>query len=710
MSELIIVEGQDCLNYISKDIGFIDTNYGTSYENLQNQNYAEYQGMDFIKHGQTFGHTFGGSYKAFCNVIKWSNDKTKRIIGVIDKKYDDGGLCVKVYTNGQPFNLSTHKHYRQTVDLYAKIMYQNGGPVAGNWEKVDDDFNFYPAYTNTSPSDTNNYGCVYCEPTGTLPYVSFDDSLDYNPSEAIDTSELHISYEPTVQFDDGYTWEEGHTVTLENPLIFGRGVENVFNFQIVPWNSENPIKYLAGDLYGAMCDFTRNFYSVMPNVFTDIDDMNYFEFSYGSLVGSYNLAGIPFNIILTENKQFALDYINNGTLPPDAILYPLDWENLPKYDENIPTGDEPEDYPEDDDPDDDIRDFDDTPPETPSFTINQLTNYNWYWLDVSQWSDFISWFWNDIGDFHDFDDIIAKIEGLYNNVASAVIMCRYFPVEYEWITNKSIQNAPTENIKLGMIEKAGAVTVIDQEYPLRVQDIGHVTIDSKYNSFMDMSPYSQLSLYLPWHGFIDLDINLVSGHDLYVKALYDYLSGTIQYYIYYDNKVLVNTVLCKMAMDIPITLQTKNDRDSAIFSNVSSTVGGLVGAGAGVLSGNPIGMVMGISQGVGALSGSNTSAPMRLMGNVGESGAYLGFQQCFVVIRRPTIQPSDGNNQTSIKKGLATWKHNVGRLCGYGYTLSSLKGKGFTVCHTPRIDFKKSVPLQQEIDEIYNYLSKGVIL
>jgi hypothetical protein len=283
-------------------------------------------------------------------------------------------------------------------------------------------------------------------------------------------------------------------------------------------------------------------------------------------------------------------------------------------------------------------------------------------------------------------------------------MCRYFPVDISWIGGLGTRS----NIKLGMIEKEGAVDTISQINALHAVDIGHIHIGAKYKSFMDMSPYSQLSLYLPWHGFIDLDMNLFNGHDVYVKALYDYLSGTIQYYIYYDNELLVNTILCKMAMDIPITLQTKNDRDSAIFNNVSSTIGGLVGAGAGIISGNPIGMALGVTQGVGAFNSANASAPMRLMGNVGESGAYIGCQNCFVVVRRPTIQPSDGNSSTM--KGLSTWKKNVGMLCGYGYTLSDLSGQGFTVCHSPRIDFKSTTPLQTEVDEIYSYLEKGVIL
>lgn len=698
MSDLIIVQGSDCLNYIDTDIGFCDTNKGIGYDELEQQLFSGYTMT--IKDGAIGTLGFGGSFYAYCHIIKWANNKNKRIVGVLRKQYDDGGLWVDVYSEPQIFE--NFKQWRQVTENYTFLPFYNND---GHYDRDVSNFNFYPAYTRDHISGQDQYGCVEY-PSEVLPdgIIPFDEVIDYSPNSRIDESTYNFGLEPTITFNEGNT---SHNITKTEPLIFGHGREDVYNFSMVYWNRGNPLNYCAGDLYSAICDFTRELYASVPASFTNIQQLADYEKDMGVLVGSYNLAGIPFNLIITESKEMAMNYLDNGVLPSDAFLYPLDWNNLPQYDGGTPTSDVPEDLPDDDIPDDIDRDFDPNLPEDVSFTVNQLTNYNWYWLTVPEWSEFIRWFWQDIGDFNDFDDLIAKVKGLYNDVASAVIMCRYYPVDYEWITGISLQNAPTDKLRLGMIEKAsGTFTTISQEHSLHAVDIGHIKIDNKYNSFMDMSPYSQLSLYLPWHGFIDLDINLFSGHELWIKALYDYLSGTIQYYVYYDNEVLVNTILCKMAMDIPITLQTKNDRDSAIFSNVSSTIGGLVGAGAGIVSGNPIGMTLGITQGIGALNSGNNSAPMRFMGNVGETGGYVAPQYCYIVVRRPTIQPSDAD------KTLTTWKRNVGKLCGYGYKLSNLADKncGFTVCDSPRIEFKNSTPLQSEVEEIYTYLSEGVIL
>lgn len=716
MSDLIKVEGQACLEYIDKPVGFGSHDYIV----FGNMPFSSYYGHGFfdVNNPQVVGNeNYHNMYYSGTviptTLMKWRHDANKRKVGLVLDYSPDGGLEVAILGNETMANSSVNGNidvYASYIKLYGDYRYDTPATPLGEYTLETPRQGGYPRY----PSDTGTGGSGFIgtgvsDPDSAIP---FDDAIDFTPN-----ADGFISKQPF-----GCIWKfdgldtTGTTYTLTNDknhtMVFGKIIDLLGNpYFYYKECMENPLNFIAGNLYNALGIFNFDCEGAMPQRIPygmDFDTLK-FPVKWVELTRT-NLTALPFNLILTNSPAYAKNYLDNGTLPPDAFLYPLDWDNLPRYDEPVPTSDTPDDYPNDNDPDDDERDFDPTPNETPSYTVNQLTNYNWYWLTVAQWSAFISWFWNDIGNYTDFDDIIAKVKGLYNDVASAVIMCRYYPVDVSWIGGVGTPS----NIKLGMIEKAGAVDTISQTNALRSVDIGHVHIGQKYKSFMDMSPYSQLSLYLPWHGFIDLDMNLFNGHDVYVKALYDYLSGTIQYYVFYDNEVLVNTILCKMAMDIPITLQTKNDRDSAIFNNVSSTIGGLVGAGAGILSGNPLGMTLGVTQGVSAFNSANASAPMRLMGNVGESGAYIGCQNCFVVVRRPTIQPSDGKKSdtevaTSIDR-LTTWKKNVGMLCGYGYTLSSLSGKGFTVCHSPRINFTNTAPLQSEVDEIYNYLEKGVIL
>lgn len=699
---MLMVTGADCLEYIDRPIGFGDVR-------------GYYSNQSLIDAEKSFGIHIGKlrtddalTTTQFRNLLlrQVEHDISKRIVGYVTNRYEDGGLRVVLLGN-ETLNVARghYKTINMTIGFGAMIQYRSDF-MSEEYEKQSSEYVFYPQYTGGVGNVVNGAWCyVVQEDVGVIP---FDDTLDFMPELQNDDFVNFGSFKYRGNDFEGTRTSFDITNNENNTLTYGENVI-IGGYRLAGTLIENPLYFISGDLYNYCYGQSLEFFTLCPNKLdvSAFDPVNPYQADFAPDILSFNGTCIPYNIVLTENKQFALEYLENGTVPPDAFLYPLDWNNLPTYIDNIPTGDEPEDYPDDNLPDDDETDLDPNLPETVSYTINQLTNYNWYWLSVPEWSEFIRWFWNDIGDFNDFDDIIAKVKGLYNDVASAVIMCRFYPVDYEWITGIDISQAPTDKIRLGMIEKAnGIYTTISQEHSLTARDIGHIHIGRKYKSFLDMSPYSQLSVYLPFHGFLDLDNDLFVGHDLYVKALYDYLSGTIQYYLYWDNNTLVNTVVCKMAMDIPITLQTKNDRDSTIFSNVSSTVGGLIGAGVGLASGNPVGIALGATQGVSAINGGTNSAPLRVMGNVGESGAYVAPQDCYLIVRRPTIQPSDVDKNGN--KSLKTWKHNVGMVCGYGYTLNDLSG--FTMCHTPRIDFKNSVPLQKEVDEIYEYLQEGVIL
>lgn len=685
------VTGQDCLSYVDKPLGFADTR--SSYDDPANI----YRNCGFYLAKASDGGV-GGHANWVQQLAMFEHDSTKRIVGYVTNHYKDGGMRVVILGN-ETIHLSES-------DLYAFHMSLSfNGWMKYDWsvqdqKEIKSDYVFPPVWDGVATMG-------YCRASGVQngkrpsAHITFDEAIDY-PSVLY----KNASYNTYPNFKyRGNDWRTLHDVQItnnvNNTVTFG---ENVFTsssgFTINRELIGNPIQLLGGDFYGLTQQKSSEFYALCPGSMTPSDYNNFFLYS-GEVVTEFNGCCTPFNLLLTENLNYANSYLDSGAIPPDAYLYPLDWNNLPKYDHTPTPDDDPGDNPNNNDPGDNSRIITPNLPQPPYTLPSALSNYNWYWLTIGDFASFINWFWNDIGDYNDFDDIIAKVKGLYNDVASAILMCRFFPVDVSWIGGVGARSP----INVGMIQ-TGTLTVdtINSTTIPTIQDIGDITIPNKYNSFCDLPPYSQLSLYLPYYGFVDLDLDILSGHKLYVKGLYDYLSGTIQYFLYCDNQFLINSFLAKMAVDIPLTLQTKNDRDSAVFQNVVSTIGGLVGAGLGIASGNPIGMVMGIQQGANALTGSGMSAPLNVRGSVGEQGAFYSPPKCAIILRRPTIQASDKGNT------LNTWKKNIGQLCGYGYTLSSLVGSGFTVCYQPRITFTNTSPYQEEIDEIYDYLTEGVIL
>lgn len=68
-----------------------------------------------------------------------------------------------------------------------------------------------------------------------------------------------------------------------------------------------------------------------------------------------------------------------------------------------------------------------------------------------------------------------------------------------------------------------------------VVDCGSVEIPEQYQSLLDYSPFSRLTIYLPFVGFQELDDKLVVGHTLKVQYTVDVLSGRCLAQLFVDS-------------------------------------------------------------------------------------------------------------------------------------------------------------------------------
>lgn len=475
---------------------------------------------------------------------------------------------------------------------------------------------------------------------------------------------------------------------------------------------KSPYNLLSGDMYayaedinGTLVSLVNRFPYSEAEVRQWIDPIGDGETSqtYASTTGQT----IPVNLILTRSEAQALAYLQNGTLPSDAFMFPLDWENIPQRTPENTTPDEGGDDPNNNESNPSGIEGNPTVDADPETTSSKLQTNNVYWLQVGQLQAFITWFWTQAGEIIELGDLWDRVRGLYDDLGSAVINVRFFPVNKSYIGGTTSVNS----IILGMVEYSMVCEALNKANPIKIT-LGTQAVPAKYNSFADYSPYTELQLYLPFHGWQALDVDIFMGNSVRVKAIYDYMSGTCQYLIYVVSngiEYLVNTCIVKLAVDIPITLQSKNDRDSSIFSNVANAMGNLIGAGASIATMNPIGLVM--STGALGTSGAS-SAPMKMLGTQGENGAFFAPNKCALYLKRPSY------NRPNL------YKSRVGFPCNKGVHLGVNKSgdgveiaKGFTTVYNPTITFKgnavgnkKMLPYESEVQEIYDYLEKGVIL
>lgn len=710
-----IVTGSACLNYVDNAIGFV------SFSDGQMSTVDSFRlGLDRLDDFHVTGEFAGqivrpSDYQSYIQYLSRREylkfNHSDRVCGLILGENDDGSYKIAVL-GSESINPNT---------LQRNFVIVNVSAYPTNVTE-DDKYNFADLVTyGGSPSEGVTTGTV----TDQQGSVSVDRAMDFKlnlydyTGNTIYADTFYTSGKYRGNVMSGYDNELVLTSNKNNTLVLGIPVsEMIAN---MPFNTQCYVY----DTYNTFFDaWEGDLYTLMQTVYSDIRLQSSIKpavvISEGNVLNLYTrpqlgtsgkIAGYegkthafnftPFNLILTRNESQALAYLANGTLPSDAFLYPLDWQNLPRTDGTPSSDEEDPDYkpPSGEDGDSGI---DGTPTRDadPQITSNMLTNNNLYWLQAGQLESFITWFWQNAGEIIELDDLWDRIKGLYNDLASAIINIRYFPVDPYYIGGVS----DTTNIVLSSIEMPISGIKKLNKTKLRKRTLGEISIPNKYNAFTDYSPYTSLMLYLPFHGWIDLDIDIFTGNKLQVRCVYDHISGTIQYGVYVISKnkeFLLNTVIAKMAVDIPITLQSKNDRDSAIFNNVTNAFGNLLGAGASAVSGNPIGLVMSTA---GVASSGTQSAPLKVNGTVGETGAFFMPNKCAVYIKRPSYNRPKN------------YGARVGFPSNKGGKLSEFSG--FTTVYNPQITFSGNTnadnvtikPLQSEIDEIYTALEKGVIL
>lgn len=706
---VISAELQPNFQLITNSQGSYDTFYDNSVNVTLRQNNPMAGG----------DHTAEIARLSSVNISRYENDNNRKI-GVITGVLDDGSFTVTILGNGQ-IKRSTKKY--TATQLAIRNLYHL------KYINVSHDY-FVDVSEQTTVWGTDHYNLVYKENrlSARFPYgrgnfapVSSAEATLFEPVWQTPTTgfALETFLNQFAKLGNDTVSNSMSDIQLTNNMNTSLKIGDPFTqYYFYPSNSDyllNGYKNIGGDLYSFLSDACVDYDAFASTLHFHSDDGS-FPTLYPQLVteeqGTYCAHWIPFNLILTRDEGQARHYLETGELPSDAFIYPYDVDDIPTNDSGEDPGDvadDPEDPGDGDTPDEDGTPDDNCQPmptDVPDSTPQSLTNNNLYWLSTLGLKNFIDWFWTDATDVASVGDLWDKIRGLYENLSQAIISVRYMPVKIEWIGGAGSENA----IIVGMIEKTQPVSTI-QKTVAPIRQIGYIDVQAIANgSWINYTPYSSISLYLPFHGMVQLDNDFIMKHKLFVEVVYDIMSGTIQYFIHRDsyNGSLVYSTICKMSVEIPISLQTKTERDTAVMQNVSSLTAGLIGAGASAVTGSPIGVTMGLT----SLAGFQpSSAGIHVLGNVGESGSFYAPKQCALYIKRPSY------NRPNI------YKSRVGYPANQTKKLSSCSG--FTTCYKPRISFSGNhisggsgqsaydvtiKPTKHEIELIYEYLEKGVIL
>lgn len=256
-------------------------------------------------------------------------------------------------------------------------------------------------------------------------------------------------------------------------------------------------------------------------------------------------------------------------------------------------------------------------------------------------------------------------------------------------------------------------------------DCGTVDIDPFYNDFRDYAPYTQLELYLPLCGNVDLDPAYFMGHSVSITYYYDYNTMSCSACIYRDGITLYKVINGSIGAEIPLTSMRMGDYQNAIHAleqaqkqNEIRMASAMVSMGisaAGLLAapatgGTSLGLtalgLSGVKSGietVNAVEDINYNiehkqpAPTQTGASEAQNAFCVGSMYPYLFIKRAKmLEDFDGE----------IYGHTVGYACNVNAHIGDMSG--YTVA--TNIDTSGINATVDEINAIKQAFSKGVYL
>lgn len=263
----------------------------------------------------------------------------------------------------------------------------------------------------------------------------------------------------------------------------------------------------------------------------------------------------------------------------------------------------------------------------------------------------------------------------------------------------------TAPVKVGNLSTGLTFPVVANQY-IEV-DCGSVEVSEYWGAYMDYSPYTKVSIFLPFIGTLPIDDDEVMSRTVTVKYHVDLMSGACVAYVLVHGGGL-NSVLYQysgqLSSTVPITSDSYEsiirgaiDIATTLSSGTAKTASSVVG---GLGSGHPIsGALNGVStmaQTLGSTANSVMSMKpdIRHSGTVSGSSAIMSMRKPYLIIERPRpCIPTSQNSYT-----------------GYPAYITSQLGSltGMTVVDVIHLD--NVIATEEELNMIESLLKGGVIL
>lgn len=288
---------------------------------------------------------------------------------------------------------------------------------------------------------------------------------------------------------------------------------------------------------------------------------------------------------------------------------------------------------------------------------------------------------------------------LFADPREAIINARLYPFDMTYFTSSG---GAGENVTFAGGFDSGIRGFKIKDTTFSPVLLGYTSIPRVFNNFMDFEPYRKMSLYLPYYGYVDLNMVEIVGLDIYIYGVPDFTTGEFTYFISRSarplegvEKILLNSYTCKMSADISINFTNFNEN---LINFSTQIIGSAVTSGIALASKSKLGLAVVAGQAGNIITSLPDTMGQRLEKHTASSNTSFLYQPHEIHILEEHISPVEYPTKYS---------NIFGKPCYKTYRLYDLKG--FTQVENCQLKGFENAVLE-EINEIENLLKNGIII
>lgn len=244
------------------------------------------------------------------------------------------------------------------------------------------------------------------------------------------------------------------------------------------------------------------------------------------------------------------------------------------------------------------------------------------------------------------EDFITNFLKTINNPMDGIISLLATPIQ------PSISGRT--NVTFGNFDSGISMRKVSNQYGSF--SCGSIEIKGKFGNYLDYAPYTKVSLYLPFIGFVELNTNEVMNATVGVNYNIDFLTGECIAQVIIGKTGLTATAYVfngNMGMQLPLT----GSNYSRFYSSI---VSGAVSAGLAVASGGTLAPIV-----VGGIANTamNSGGSVQHSGNISGNSGFLGEFRPYVIVTLPV--PNMADNYNEIEGYVANDNVQIGSRSGF---------------------------------------------